>query len=33
LSHLHTDPRFAEYYDTLWEQLRDEAIKAMAGRS
>jgi NitT/TauT family transport system ATP-binding protein len=33
LSHLHTDPRFAEYYDKLWEQLRGEAIKAMAGRS
>ncbi len=33
LSHLHTDPRYAEYHDKLWEQLRGEAIKAMAGRS
>jgi NitT/TauT family transport system ATP-binding protein len=33
LSHLRTDPRFAEYHDKLWEQLRGEAIKAMAGRS
>jgi ABC-type nitrate/sulfonate/bicarbonate transport system ATPase subunit len=33
LSHLHTDPRFTEYYDKLWEQLRGEAIKAMAGRT
>ena len=32
-NHLHADPRFASYYDGLWNELRGEAVKAMAGRS
>lgn len=30
---LPTDPKVAEYHGKLWDQLRGEAVKAMAGRS
>ncbi len=30
--HLHGDPRFSAYYDALWNELRTEAVRAMAGR-
>lgn len=30
---LHADPLFAQYHDRLWEQLRGESVKAMAGRA